>query len=41
MCDNRWRGIWMGIIINGQIYRGKGGGAGEFGHLVVIKMACL
>ncbi|NMC30518.1 MAG: ROK family transcriptional regulator [Pelolinea sp.] len=29
------RGIGMGIIINGQIYRGKGGGAGEFGHLVV------
>ncbi len=29
------RGIGMGIVINGQIYRGKGGGAGEFGHLVV------
>lgn len=29
------RGIGMGIVINGQIYRGKGGGAGEFGHLVI------
>lgn len=29
------RGIGMGIIINGQIYRGKSGGAGEFGHIVV------
>ena len=25
----------MGIVINGQIYRGKGGGAGEFGHIMV------
>ena len=29
------RGIGMGIVMNGQIYRGTGGGAGEFGHLVV------
>lgn len=29
------RGIGMGIVINGQIYRGKGGGAGELGHVVV------
>lgn len=29
------RGIGMGIVINGQIYRGKGGGAGEFGHIIV------
>jgi len=29
------RGIGMGIVINGQIYRGKGGGAGEFGHVLV------
>jgi Transcriptional regulator/sugar kinase len=29
------RGIGMGIVINGQIYRGKSGGAGEFGHVVV------
>jgi predicted NBD/HSP70 family sugar kinase len=29
------RGIGMGIVLNGQIYRGNAGGAGEFGHLVV------
>ncbi|MHC1740515.1 MAG: ROK family protein [Anaerolineaceae bacterium] len=29
------RGIGMGIVINGQIYRGKSGGAGELGHIVV------
>jgi predicted NBD/HSP70 family sugar kinase len=29
------RGIGMGIVINGQIYRGKSGGAGEFGHTVI------
>jgi len=29
------RGIGMGIVINGQIYRGMSGGAGEFGHIVV------
>ncbi len=29
------RGIGMGLVINGQIYRGKSGGAGEFGHIVV------
>ncbi|MBI9048898.1 MAG: ROK family protein [Anaerolineaceae bacterium] len=29
------RGIGMGIVINGQIYRGKGGGAGELGHVMV------
>jgi predicted NBD/HSP70 family sugar kinase len=29
------RGIGMGIVINGQIYRGKSGGAGEFGHIVI------
>lgn len=29
------RGIGMGIVVNGQIYRGKNGGAGEFGHIVV------
>ena len=25
----------MGIVINGQIYRGKNGGAGELGHVMV------
>jgi predicted NBD/HSP70 family sugar kinase len=29
------RGIGMGIVINGQIYRGMSGGAGDFGHIVV------
>ncbi len=29
------RGIGMGMVINGQIYRGKSGGAGEFGHTCV------
>lgn len=29
------RGIGMGMVINGQIYRGKSGGAGEFGHVCV------
>jgi predicted NBD/HSP70 family sugar kinase len=29
------RGIGMGIVIDGQIYRGKGGGAGELGHVMV------
>jgi len=29
------RGVGMGIVINGQIYRGKGGGAGELGHVMV------
>jgi glucokinase-like ROK family protein len=29
------RGIGMGIVINGEVYRGKGGGAGELGHVMV------
>ncbi|HEX2980430.1 MAG TPA: ROK family transcriptional regulator [Anaerolineaceae bacterium] len=29
------RGVGMGILLNGQIYRGKAGGAGELGHTVV------
>jgi len=29
------RGIGLGIVINGQIYRGKSGGAGELGHIVI------
>jgi predicted NBD/HSP70 family sugar kinase len=29
------RGIGMGIVANGQFYRGARGGAGEFGHTVV------
>lgn len=29
------RGIGMGIVVNGQFYRGLGGGAGELGHTVI------
>ena len=29
------RGIGLGIVINGQLYRGIQGGAGEFGHTVM------
>ncbi len=29
------RGIGLGIVLNNQIYRGKWGGAGEFGHIVI------
>lgn len=29
------RGIGLGIVVNGQLYRGADGGAGEFGHTVV------
>jgi N-acetylglucosamine repressor len=29
------RGVGLGIVVNGQFYRGAGGGAGEFGHTVV------
>lgn len=29
------RGLGMGIVINGEIYRGNGGGAGELGHTIV------
>jgi N-acetylglucosamine repressor len=29
------RGIGMGLVINGQLYRGTRGGAGEFGHIIL------
>jgi predicted NBD/HSP70 family sugar kinase len=29
------RGVGMGIVVNGQLYRGLNGGAGEFGHTVL------
>jgi len=29
------RGVGLGIVIGGQVYRGRLGGAGEFGHLPV------
>lgn len=31
------RGIGMGLVINSQLYRGVRGGAGEFGHTVLIQ----
>lgn len=30
------RGVGLGIIINGDLYRGFRGGAGEFGHVTVV-----
>lgn len=29
------RGIGLGIVVNGQFYRGASGGAGEFGHTTI------
>lgn len=29
------RGVGLGIVIDGEIYRGARGGAGEFGHVVI------
>ena len=29
------RGVGLGIVLNGHLYRGANGGAGEFGHTVV------
>ena len=29
------RGVGLGMILNGRLYRGSAGGAGEFGHTVV------
>ena len=29
------RGVGLGIVVNGQIYSGFHGGAGEFGHIVI------
>lgn len=29
------RGVGLGIVVNGQLYRGVSGGAGEFGHTVI------
>ncbi len=29
------RGVGMGIVVHGQLYRGARGGAGEFGHIVL------
>jgi predicted NBD/HSP70 family sugar kinase len=32
------RGIGMGLVINNQLYRGVGGGAGEIGHTVLSNL---
>jgi N-acetylglucosamine repressor len=29
------RGVGMGIVVNGHVYRGTRGGGGEFGHMVI------
>jgi N-acetylglucosamine repressor len=29
------RGVGLGVVVNGQLYHGSSGGAGEFGHTVV------
>jgi glucokinase-like ROK family protein len=29
------RGVGLGIVVNGQFYRGQSGGAGEFGHITI------
>jgi predicted NBD/HSP70 family sugar kinase len=29
------RGVGLGIVVNGQFYRGHAGGAGEFGHTII------
>jgi predicted NBD/HSP70 family sugar kinase len=30
------RGVGLGMILNGRLYRGSAGGAGEFGHTVIV-----
>jgi N-acetylglucosamine repressor len=30
------RGVGLGMVLNGQLYRGSAGGAGEFGHITVV-----
>src|SRR6266576_3849077 len=29
------QGVGTGVVINGQVYRGEGGSAGEFGHMTI------
>lgn len=31
------RGVGLGIVIDGNVYRGHGGGAGEFGHVSAVE----
>lgn len=37
LCINICDGIGLGMILNGKVYRGKSGLAGEFGHINVVK----
>lgn len=37
LCLNICDGIGLGMILNGIVYRGKSGLAGEFGHINVVK----
>lgn len=37
LCVNICDGIGLGMILNGIVYRGKSGLAGEFGHINVVK----
>ncbi len=37
VCLTLGTGIGAGIILNGQLYRGWGGGAGEIGHMILDK----
>lgn len=30
------RGVGLGMVLDGRLYRGSGGGAGEFGHTTVV-----
>jgi len=30
------RGVGMGMVLDGQLFRGAGGGAGEFGHVTIV-----
>jgi glucokinase-like ROK family protein len=40
-CVNLGWGIGMGLILNGSIYYGKSGFAGEFGHITVVDNGAL
>ena len=40
-CINLGWGIGMGLILNGEVYYGKSGFAGEFGHINVVENGAL
>jgi N-acetylglucosamine repressor len=37
LCLNICDGVGLGMILNGAVYRGKNGLAGEFGHVKIVK----